>query len=230
MRVRKTQAIFGELSLAGHEQPVKTTPRTLCMITAAYLSFVVASMPTTVAVAQTAPEPGLADHSPPANLQSAPLTGEATAALAAVALAAVSNWSNSTSEEYPPLTASNGQLITAMRCNGSYCDNIRLGYQNVPGVNHGANYWTPYFSEEAPNSQICSGTNNFMTGISCKGSYCDNVSLQCTFVSGRTKSTCKWTPWFSEEAEYSYLEPGYYASGLACRGSYCDDKSILACK
>ena len=205
---------------------VITNSKTLCVIISACFSLAVVS---TASLAQqaAAPEPGLADHSPPASLQSAPPTADINAA---VATQAVSSWSGSTSEEYPPLTASNGQLITAMRCRGSYCDNISLGYQNLPGVNHTTNYWTPYFSEEAPNSQICSGTNNFMTGISCKGSYCDNVSLQCTSVSGRTKSTCKWMPWFSEEAEYSYLEPGYYASGLACRGSYCDDKSILACK
>ena len=209
----------------------EASPRTLSMLTAACLSF--ALMPMTLGFTQQAapqeraatPEPGLAEESPPENLQAAPSTAAVTAAPAAV-----DNWSPFTSEEYPPLTASNGQLITAMRCRGSYCDNVSLGYQTVLGLNHATNYWTPYFSEEAPNSQICSGTNNFMTGISCRGSYCDNISLQCTRVSGKTKTTCKWMPWFSEEAEYSYLEPGYYSSGLACRGAYCDDMSILACK
>jgi hypothetical protein len=208
--------------------------RILCTIGVACLSLAVVSTPMTTIMAQQAapperaPEPGLAEQSPPAALQSMPLASEAAAVSAAAR--AVSVWSGFTSEEYPPLTAANGQLISAMRCRGSYCDDVYLGYEIVPGVNHASNYWTPYFSEEAPNSQICSGPNNFMTGISCKGSYCDNVSLQCTSVSGKTKTTCKWMPWFSEEAEYSYLEPGYYASGLACRGRYCDDKSILACK
>lgn len=200
-------------------------------ITGTCLSLAVVSTPMTAIMAQQAeraPEPGLAEQSPPATLQSAPPAAEASASAAAAK--AVSAWSGLTSDGYPPLTASNGRLISAMRCKGSYCDNVYLGYEIVPGVNHATNYWTSYFSEEAPSSQVCSGPNNFMTGISCKGSYCDNVSLQCTLVSGKTKTTCKWMPWFSEEAEYSYLEPGYYASGLACRGSNCDNMSILACR
>jgi len=80
-------------------------------------------------------------------------------------------WSGETSEEYPPLTASPGQLIGAMNCRGSYCDNINLFYQNVPGVTYGSNSWTSYFSEEGPNnSGICS-RGYFMTGLSCRGHF-----------------------------------------------------------
>jgi hypothetical protein len=141
---------------------------------------------------------------------------------------AVNSWSARTSEEYPPLTASNGRLISAMRCTGSYCDNVYLGYENVSGASYGANYWTGYFSEEGANNRTCAG-NYFMTGISCKGSYCDDVALQCTDTR-KTKVGCQWQPYFSEEAAYSYLPQGYYAAGLGCRGSYCDDKTIYACR
>jgi hypothetical protein len=182
--------------------------------------------------ASTNPQPttqlDLLNAVPPTDLPSAP-AAQGSAEVAGVA-AAVSNWSPFTSEEYPPLTASNGQLITAMQCRGSYCDNVALGYQNVPGLNHTSNSWTSYFSEEGTNYRICSGNNVYMTGISCQGSYCDNVSIQCTAVTGKSKTSCQWMPWFSEEQQYSYLPPGYYSAGLQCRGSYCDDMSILACR
>jgi hypothetical protein len=159
---------------------------------------------------------------PPADLKSAPVGVPAPRTVA--------NWSHLTSEELPPLTTFNGTLISAMQCTGRYCDNVALGYEPVPGVNYNRNGWTPYFSEEGTNWQICDGNDSFMTGISCQGSYCDNVSLQCTQVLGKTKGSCAWQPWFSEEAQYSILPQGYYAAGLACRGDYCDDFSIFACQ
>jgi len=195
-----------------------TTLRILVMLAAANLMLVLGTAPLIAAPAKQA--------GPPPDLPSAPLTSTAVAPRAA------SGWSRFTSEENPPLTISNGQLISAMRCTGRYCDNISLGYQNVPGVNHISHSWTPYFSEEGTNYRVCSG-NSFMTGINCRGSYCDNISLRCTVVRGKIRgAACNWTPWFSEEAEYSpYLGgPDYYAAGLACRGSYCDDMSILACQ
>jgi hypothetical protein len=164
-----------------------------------------------------------ADGGPPSDLKSAPVGVPAPRT--------VSSWSLLTSEESPPVTASNGQLVSAMRYTGNYCDNVALGYEGGYGgfgLNYSTNYWTPYFSEEGTNSQIC--PDGFMTGISCRGRYCDDVSLQCMRVFGRRKGFCTWQPWFSEEAQYSYLQDGYYAAGLACRGDYCDDLSIYACQ
>lgn len=189
-------------------------------VAATSLPFVLGVAPLTSAQAQE-------QAGPPADLPSAPAARAAVAPQAAPR--AVSNWSAPTSEEDPPVTASNGQLISAMRCNGRYCDNISLGYENVPGANHTSSSWAPYFSEEGTYWRSCAGPSSFVTGISCRGRYCDNISLLCTVVSGKTKSSCKWMPWFSEESEFSYLDDGYHVVGLACRGSYCDDMSILAC-
>ncbi len=141
-------------------------------------------------------------------------------------------WSNYTSEEYQPLTASNPQTITAFQCTGSYCDNIRLNYfyYTKPNIRYGASVWSRYFSEEGDNWLICNGTDSFMTGLSCNGSYCDNVSIQCTRVLGVAKTNCIWTGYFSEEnGGYLYLPPGYFAAGLQCSGSYCDNKRVYAC-
>lgn len=204
--------------------------RTLGILAAANLMLVFGIAPLIAAPAGLVEPPTApllaapADHvGPTKDLPTAPLIHTAVAPLT------LSNWSTYTSEEYPPLTAANGQLISAMACTGSYCDNVYLGYQTVAGVNYTTNSWTTYFSEEGANSRVCGG-NSFMTGISCQGNYCDNVSLQCTAVTGKTKGTCKWMPWFSEEQEYSYLDAGYYAAGLACLGSNCDDFSIYACQ
>lgn len=201
-------------------------------LAATSLTFVLSTAPLTAAAAEQGGSP-TADLPPPppsaAPAESAE-SAEFASSRAAVALQFVSQWSTYTSEEYPPLTASNGQLISAMFCGGAYCDNIYLGYENV-GVNYTWNSWTTYFSEEGTYWRTCDGSNSFMTGISCQGDYCDNVSLQCTVVSGKTKTGyCYWTPYFSEEAGYSYLPDGYYAAGLACSGSNCDDLSILACQ
>jgi hypothetical protein len=188
-----------------------STPRALSALARTSLTLVFSAG---AMIAATAAEEG-----PPADLKPAPMQ--------ATAPRFVSFWGPFTSEENPPLTASNYRLISAMQCTGDYCDNVALGYEIVPRINFTENTWSPYFSEEGNNRQTCAG---FMTGISCQGSYCDNVSIQCTLVSGLTKGSCAWQPWFSEEARYSYLPPGYYAAGLACRGSYCDDFSIFACQ
>ena len=133
-----------------------------------------------------------------------------------------------TSEEHPPLTASNQNLINRLFCSGGYCDNVWINSVRT-NRNFGSNYWTPYFSEEGTNWQICSGSG-FVTGVSCQGSYCDNLSLQCTTLEATTRGGCYWTPYFSEEAGYSSALPaGYYAAGMQCQGAYCDNKRILAC-
>lgn len=138
-------------------------------------------------------------------------------------------FSGYTSDEYPPVTASNSYLVSAMACSGAYCDNVALGYEYLAGANHTSNYWTPYFSEEGTNYQICSG-NSFMTGIACKGGYCDNITLQCTYISGKTKSgTCYWSAYFSEEQGVQYIPPGYYVDGVQCSGSNCDNKRMRYC-
>ena len=95
------------------------------------------------------------------------------------------------SEEKPnteiKLSGRSARLMESLDCDGSYCDNIsatitRVG--NLTATNSGK--WTPYFSEEdgtaisTGNGQQCTGKNEYVTGIRCKGRYCDNLSLRCT--------------------------------------------------
>lgn len=153
----------------------------------------------------------------------------ATSLLFSFSSVTLADWgSRGTSEEYPPLTASNQTLINRLFCSGSFCDTTWINTVRTYR-NFGANYWTPYFSEEGTNYGICSGSG-FVTGVSCNGSYCDNVSIQCTTLDATNRGLCYWTSYFSEEAGYSSALPaGYYVAGLQCRGSYCDEKRIYAC-
>jgi hypothetical protein len=70
-----------------------------------------------------------------------------------------------------------------------------------------------------------------MTGIACKGSNCDNVSIQCTYMSNVSAKNCIWTGWMSEEGGgYMYFPMGYYPTGARCRGEYCDELQYWICQ
>lgn len=140
-----------------------------------------------------------------------------------------------TSEEYPPITVRNSFLIGGFRCSGSYCDNIGIGAEHIYFPDEqlwriGDNYWTPYFSEEdSPWHFRECADHHWMTGISCNGSYCDNISLQCTEIFFSRRSACEWGPKFSEEDHWFILPQGHFAVGIACFGSNCDNKSVKHC-
>lgn len=139
-------------------------------------------------------------------------------------------WTGYTSEEFAPLQCVSGRLIRGVECQGRYCDNIRADCVDA-GVTIVESSWTSYFSEEGNGSadeRICPG-NEFVTGISCDHSYCDNISLQCSLVSGRTKGACAWSGWFSEEHGPSTAPAGRYLAGVECDGSYCDNKRYYYC-
>jgi hypothetical protein len=68
-----------------------------------------------------------------------------------------------------------------------------------------------------------------MTGLACRGRFCDALSLQCTTIPNKRKTRCYWTPYFSEEQGTLTLRNGYYAVGIQCSSRYCDNKRIYAC-
>lgn len=70
-----------------------------------------------------------------------------------------------------------------------------------------------------------------MTGLGCRGRYCDDVSLLCTQFRNVNERDCHWTGWISEEGGGKLrFGSGYFARGLDCRGSYCDNKRFYVCK
>ena len=145
------------------------------------------------------------------------------------------------SEETPPKTCG-ARLLSGIKCSGRYCDNI--GLQCWPQVYNAYNWqWTRHVSEENGGQMNCNVTNPFergdwpadepafITGISCNGSYCDNVSLECVALRDHfpSFSGCDWTVSVSEERGRLNFPAGRYAVAMKCSGSNCDNKSFLLC-
>jgi hypothetical protein len=64
------------------------------------------------------------------------------------------------------------EWMTALDCNGSYCDNIDIQCSQFPGSSTGNCYWTGWYSEEQ--SSFLAPSGHFFKGIECGGDYCDN--------------------------------------------------------
>jgi hypothetical protein len=87
-------------------------------------------------------------------------------------------------------------------------------------------------SEEKP-PVICD-PGHYMSGMSCRGSYCDNVGLACSIRTDAAGSRIAWGSlaefgsYFSEEGSAMYRCPKNTAiAGFACKGSYCDSISLF---
>lgn len=165
-------------------------------------------------------------------------------ALIALLGAAASAGAQSISEETQPGTCGN-RLVAGVTCSGRYCDNMRLecgsGRHELYDIR-----WTPHVSEEGdatasfnvPNpwerGDWPAGEPAFITGFACKGSYCDNVALECValkneFPESLGGASCRWTAWVSEETPTVTFPAGHGAIRMQCRGRYCDDKRFFTC-
>ena len=73
-------------------------------------------------------------------------------------------------------------IMTGIHCNDSYCDDIQIECATPRRYENGAWQavamvdcsWTGWYSEEQPPLALGTGTNRFVTGVRCSGSYCDN--------------------------------------------------------
>ncbi len=73
-------------------------------------------------------------------------------------------------------------FLSGLGCSGGYCDNISFKVLVTTGMQHTGGWeWKPFFSEEYPSQGVCK-PNQFVTGIGCKGKYCDNISIHCSDV------------------------------------------------
>lgn len=141
-------------------------------------------------------------------------------------------WTGYTSEEYPPLICPNRYAVRGVDCAGDYCDDTSLDCR-FTGRGQGEHTWLPYISEEGAgtaNEAHCDGNNMWMTGITCSGDYCDNVSIRCSALLGTTTGNCTWSEWFSEEQAPFRAPNNRYVKGIECGGSYCDNKRYRHCR
>jgi hypothetical protein len=144
------------------------------------------------------------------------------------------SWTKETSDEYPPLSCPSGGAVHGVGCTGHFCDDVELHCMST-GHPGGENTWLPYFSEEEGwgfvNQGRCKGDDEWMTGISCMGSFCDNVSVQCSQILGSSTGTCKWSGWRSEEQD-PFHSPGdtWFIKGIECDGAFCDRMRYRYCE
>jgi hypothetical protein len=150
-------------------------------------------------------------------------------------------WSGVVSEEYPPITCDIGHLPVGASCSGSYCDNFQflcghmLRFVGTPGYEATQREWKGFISEEIPSYYTDCGNDAVITGLACKGKYCDNVSVECsTLKNYRPSSRCGMVGPFSEEQRgISFISSAgraRYPRMLFCTGSYCDNKYFYVCE
>jgi hypothetical protein len=136
------------------------------------------------------------------------------------------------SEEYPPVTCvRTGDLLAGILCAGSYCDNIYGICENLSyAYKVYDRIWLNYVSEESSAFTANCGSG-FITGFACRGSYCDNVSVECSYLNEVVPSStdCILTPSISEEWDNYFFPEGMYAVALDCDGSYCDNIEFIVC-
>jgi hypothetical protein len=86
-------------------------------------------------------------------------------------------WTPFISEEDPPQLCSGNGFITGLACNGDYCDNISLEctiFRDFAPRDEDC-FWTGRISEESGLVNFPAGY--YGVGVSCSGSYCDNLSF-----------------------------------------------------
>jgi hypothetical protein len=155
-----------------------------------------------------------------------------------VALVSVSAFGQITSDELAPVSCGN-RLVAGITCTGRYCDNIKA-ICGGPAHQIYQMKWMPFVSEEGNAVTTCAlpaffgkadpGTG-FVTGFACKGSYCDNVSLQCVSLRDAYPDVnrCRWTGWISDETGTVLFPPDNGATKMECSGRYCDNMRFWLC-
>jgi hypothetical protein len=127
-----------------------------------------------------------------------------------------------------------GFAMRGASCSGSNCDNIALyccPYSASPDPG-ATKSWSAYFSEEHGGQLYPpSAATRFLSGLRCRGNYCDDVSMEYLTSSRlRFQDQCYQSPWFSEEGAAQQKCPeGQWVAGMACRGNNCDDLSLFCC-
>lgn len=73
--------------------------------------------------------------------------------------------------------------------------------------------------------------DDLISGIQCRGSYCDDVGIRCAGTGTNMGQYAVWTTWFSEEGNSERVCPNLYpdqpyVTGVKCKDDYCDSMSL----
>jgi hypothetical protein len=141
---------------------------------------------------------------------------------------AFGDWTAWHSEETPGVaTCSPDSVATGFRCRGAFCDEVKLechDYGTWIGTSGGV--WSDWFESGSKVRHTCPAHTK-ITAIDCRGSYCDDIRIQCSFAGGLTSATpCQWSlQWYSEENPAPFYAPvGSAIQGIECSGNHCDNK------
>lgn len=145
-------------------------------------------------------------------------------------------WTADFSEEAPgQMACPSGFAVRGVKCKGSNCDNMSL--YCCPYMDHSDSSATTSFSGEfseegsgAPYS--AANATKFVSGMKCRGSYCDNIKLQLLSTPHlQFQGQCVQGEWFSEEGtNHRECPADQWVGGMACREDYCDDISLYCCR
>jgi len=155
----------------------------------------------------------------------------------------------SISEETAPARCPAHYAMSGARCEGPYCDNIVLtccrymadhyvppgesAERPTPGYNAspGQNDWTAWFSEEnGGGTTQTSHQSGLISGLACRGDYCDDIRMLAFSPAARAGATCVWLDPVSEEGNRSAQCPaGRFVKDIKCTGAYCDNISLQCC-
>lgn len=129
-----------------------------------------------------------------------------------------------------------GYLLSGIECSGRYCDNKRLRccpYLDGQADRTARNYSSRWISEETGGGRSNQySTKDFINGLTCRGSYCDDLYPHATQSAHfRNTGVCRWTAFFSEEPpSKANCAGGSFVAGMKCSGSYCDNLSLQCCE
>lgn len=131
------------------------------------------------------------------------------------------------------------EVVTGFDCSGDFCDNVAIECHNFGQPVTAPGEWSLWFEREyspgwgqpgsVKHGHVCPAGEK-MTGIDCAGSYCDDISIECSPAPGLLTHRCQWVGPFSD-GDGAYLAPSNEAiQGVWCSGQHCDNKWYLECE
>jgi hypothetical protein len=145
-------------------------------------------------------------------------------------------------------------------CNGPYCDDVTLLCETFPNgmeLDRDTRWIVRWFSEEGGGGPIQStgpsanqaqcrmhvpGTIDawspgVISGVHCRGPYCDDLQVECEAVIKMNGSTpvranlgsCHDVGPYSEENGLQDFGANQYIYSITCNGAYCDNKTFRVC-
>ena len=152
----------------------------------------------------------------------------------------LAEWNPPISEESAQPSECPFSPVDQFQCTGKNCDNIRIHCSDLVRLRRLSSRWLPAISEEhvpmGPNATgrpaaFCNvDAGEVITGVSCSGKYCDNISFQCSIFEGLVKNgfNNQHGHTVSSNAPGGLLEfgPMRFAYVASCHQSYCGQLSF----